>query len=194
MKLSKVYFRMKPAVLFLAVVILLTNCGGKAADTAHGKQYANHMISFTYPGNWEVSDEQILNYPYYVEVKTNINSFSVIYIVESMDDPGLQDFAGRYIDFYSTEMDKNRLWEAGKSAVGEITRTPDYESITERFILKKIQASSPRTRFYRRKAGTDFVCYVVSQAPDVELSLVAAGFDQIAKTLSILNKTTHGVE
>ena len=185
---------MAGAVICLAGTLTLAACAGEPADTVHGKQYRNDMLAFTYPGNWQIVDEQFLDYPYYTSIENKGNAVTIVFTVEAADDIGLRGFIARYIDFYRSEMDKKHAMEAGPATFGPVTTFKDAESVTERFTLKGTTATSPHTRYYRRKASADYVCYVVSQTPDAELHLVSAGFDQIVETLAVARKQAHGVD
>lgn len=182
------------AIVCLAAGLTVTGCGGETADTAHGKTFQNDVISFTYPGNWKITEDQKLEYPYYTTVENSGNAVTIVFTLEAGDDVGLQEFVGRYIDFFSAEMDKKYAWEAGESKVSAVASRADFQTVTERFVLKKLNAASPHTRYYRRKASPDYICYVVSQAPDAELSLADPGFDQIVETLAVARRRPHGVD
>ena len=166
----------------LALALSLTlSCGEPSAQVGKPKLYSKDGVTFSYPGNWKVTEDS--NQPdfRYIIVETPGDAIFGIHIFPEALAMGLKDYAQWYVDDMSKALPVGRITT---SAFAPTRMSGGFEMIKEEFSISLLGETIPHTRHFRRKQTGSEVCYLTSQAASGDYLKASPGFDQIVNSFT----------
>lgn len=165
-----------PIQYLMVSLLLLFGCGEKIADTDNPRNYDKAGITFKYPGNWAVTEDEQQEGFRYLFIETSGDAFIGINIYSVDDALEIKDFAQKLA--HSTQ-EEIQVGNIGESVLSSVEKSNGYEILTERYSITILGVSVPHTRIYRRKSDANKVYFIIAQVSDEDLQKVTKGFEQI---------------
>ncbi|MBN2352119.1 MAG: hypothetical protein JXD23_06065 [Spirochaetales bacterium] len=169
----------RPSALALVVCLwfLAAGCGERPPDISHHGGYSSELISFNYPGNWRIFDEQKSDFPVYAEIQSPWNATLSVLVFRSAGAPRLDEFIAEYRDFFRLKTEiGDEAYTGEPPRLSKATVMGGFETVTEKLKVASGRRDVPCTRTYRRKKEGGYVCFVIEQCSDANLATVAPGF------------------
>ncbi|RFA29286.1 hypothetical protein CAI21_09375 [Alkalilimnicola ehrlichii] len=173
---------MKTANLLLVLIVIagLAGCE-KAADVASPELYEKHGVSFSYPGNWKITEDAQQGSVRQIIVESPGDAIVIALIYPAADAVSLNEFAERFASHVQQEASIITMDKATFSSSPEANTR-----IRERFNVSLLGVKVPHVREYNRAEGGDTVAFLVSQAAEEDLAKVKPGFELIVDTFKLL--------
>ena len=171
-----------PAILSILVILsfafLVSSCE-KIAETGKPQQYKGDGFSFTYPGNWNISEDVDEEGMRYLIVESPGNAIFLAQVYDEETAPDLDTYAQWYSDQAKTQMPFGTA-EPGKRTKNERRIDGELRSgLYERFDVRLAGTRTPQILEYYRVDSGGKAYILVSFVPDTDLDQVSPGFDQI---------------
>ena len=105
--------KIKALIYFIAgsVVLVSASCS-PVADLSNPKFFENELITFSYPGNWEIDENVREDYGYRISISGPENSVVILLVISPGWEMNFEDYCKQY-----SEMLKDNI------SLGKITRT-----------------------------------------------------------------------
>lgn len=169
-------------VALIAIALLLAGCWESPADISKPQAYDKDGLTFTYPGNWTVTEDVAGDQLRYLFVETPGEALVVIQVDSSGQAENLKPFAESFSQRATTE---TPVGDIAQNEFGPIEKRAGYEAIQEKFSITLLSVEVPHTRIYLRKALEDVTLFIINQAANEDLASVEPGFDQISESLEL---------
>jgi hypothetical protein len=168
--------------LFLFSLIIIQYYRGNSerpADTTSPAIYENAHVRFSYPGNWNVTEDVGEGTIHYIMIDSPGYAFFIIQIYAQEDAIPLQQFAEQFSEVVKQE---------DASSTRSNSSFSDFEEgklygIQENFLSKALGSELPHIRRYYSVTGNNKTAYLISQVAREDLTKVDAGFSLILKSL-----------
>lgn len=170
-------------ILLLGIALMFTGCGEPAAGVATPKRYDKNGLTFQYPGNWKIEeDEELEGGVHHLILETDGDALVVMQLFPTELASSLAEYAREF----STE--SNAALPIGRMMDSKFTPLPEKAGFTrlqENFSIKLL---SERILHVRRYGSRDFAgkrCFLICQVAAEDLAKVEAGFDQIEASVNV---------
>jgi len=173
------------AVMISFVFLILLSACEKPADIKSPNQYAKHGISFNYPSNWDLMEEDL------IEDVTNVSvesPGSAIFMLQIFDEEHAISL-GEFAQWYSKEA--NELIPIGKVTsdplvtVSKKIHSVETSGKKELFTITLLGQKVPHQREFYILEQSGKVLYLISQMALEDQKVVDPGFDLIFKSFSV---------
>lgn len=171
-----------PTALTLCATLLLVACGERAANVAQPKHYDKDGLTFLYPGNWQIDEDDNTVSVRLVSLTTTGEGMAVVQIFPLEIAGSLEDYAQAFSDETAAAV------PMGKLTGSKFTPQPDadgYKCLKETCTMKLMGQSTPHVRYYRSRDFGNQRCYLFCQVADEDLKNFEEGFKQIASSLDL---------
>ena len=169
------------AAVWASLCIGLAACE-KAADISSPLVYDTDGVSFSYPGNWQVTEDTTEQGFRYVFVESPGDAIFIIQLYQNNFDLSLRQFAE---DFSSGARNELTIIGISDSTFESIEKAGFSAAIRERVSLNWAGESIPHIRdYYMREAGP-LIVYVIAQVATEDLAMVEPGFDLILASFRV---------
>lgn len=169
-------------VALISIALLLAGCWETPADISNPQTYDKDGLTFTFPGNWTVTEDVTADQLRYLFVETPGEALVVVQVDSSGHTENLKSFAESFSQRATTE---TPIGDMAQNEFGPIEKRLAYEVIQEKFSITLLSVEVPHTRIYFRKASGDKTIVIINQAADEDLASVNPGFDQISNSLEM---------
>ena len=156
----------------------LTGCGERKAQVNKPQAYDYQQLAFSYPGNWEVTEDETTEDLRYAFVETPGDAITILQIYEPDFSLSIQEYAE---NFSTSAREATPYGEVSEGIFTELTS----ESLKETFIITVLGVEVPHERRIVRKAFSGGICFMVFQVAEEDLKKVQPGFQLIERTLSL---------
>lgn len=184
----------KIVLFFIFAVCLVTvSCAGfgKIIDPVKKEQkevvtktYEKNGLSFLYPDNWQVSEDEILDGgARYVNVEDSDNSLFIITLFPPESSIDLEAFAENFVENISSNIPIGKVSDVKKSSVNRTIDNQSYKGIQYKYSAVLLGENIPHTSnlFSVEREKTNAI--VVIQAPDEDWKAADKEFQIIFDSL-----------
>ena len=177
---------MKASTFFIGLLLSLLVLGcERAADINAQKHYDNAGIHFSYPGNWQVSDDVQGEHHRYIIVESPGSAIFVAHIYPIDEAVSLDDFAHWFSKAASKEIPMIDFVESKFSSVGKPASNADLVGKKEDFVVTLLGEKIPHTREYYAREQNGKMVYLISQAANQDSDKVSPGFDLLLGSFTL---------
>ena len=170
--------RKTPWCFIAALLVLVSACERKPA-TSSPARYDKSGVSFQYPGNWSVDQDEGSSIARTIVVESSGSALLLIQLFDGTDIEDIRDYAEFFAKAGQEEVQVGKM---SRSTFSEIKSVDGYEVLTENFAIELLGQSVPHTRIYRRKDTGKGVYFLISQTASEDAAIVEPGFAQIVST------------
>lgn len=163
-----------------ATLILSFGCSEQPATVDEPKSYTQDGLSFDYPGNWRVTEDNQEKGVRDLSIETPGNALMIIQIYSEDCAVEILEFAKLFARATKKSAPIGNISDSEYDSVSEFS---GYEELTERLTVTMLGQQLPYTREYWMKSFSERVCYIIASVTDEEQSLVAEGFDLVVSSL-----------
>lgn len=170
-------------ILLLGVALIVTGCGEPTADVATPKHYDKNGLTFQYPGNWKIDeDEELEGGIHHLILETSGDALVVVQLFPlELADP-LEGYAREF------SIQSNAALPFGKMVDSKFTPMPEkagFARLQEDFSMKLLTETIPHLRRYGNRDFGGKRCFLICQVATEDLSKVQAGFEQIEASVDV---------
>ena len=170
---------MKNLFLFPFFLVLI-GCGEPTAQTEKPQLYTKNGVSFSYPGNWKITEERGTDVRM-ILLESRGDAIMSIHIYQEKQAPSLVDYAKWFEDTSATNVPFGRVT---KSTFGPTQKDGVFELITAEFSIVLLGETVPHTREFRRRRFSNSSCYFTCQVASEDHVKTSSGFDQVVNSFS----------
>ena len=176
------YFIVFCCILISLIIIQYSRLENEeTADITSPATYQKGTLSFSYPGNWKITEDIEEGFSHHVAIESPGNAIFIIQIFPALDAIPLQQFAEQFSELTQQKglpRISNRVFSEVKESINSIN---NY-SIQENFSLKVSGGQAPHIRRYYSVINDEKTAYLISQAATEDLPKVDEGFSLTLKT------------
>ena len=179
--------KMKTGLCMMALLLLIPDAQACEVDSATESActYTDRGIQFSYPDNWEISDEGSgwLIGPSYVFVEHEESGIVILMIYSNSQAEPLQKFAKGYSQEARSGLMIGAFEEGVFSAHERKTGSDTHQGLQEKFDMLFMEERLPHTREYYAISSADKTIYVIMQVADEDMQEGHRGLNQILGSL-----------
>ncbi|MEO1270058.1 MAG: hypothetical protein AAFX99_18375 [Myxococcota bacterium] len=178
--------RLGVLLAFILTGFMLSGCceqigAEPPADIQNPKTYRKGGLSFSYPGNWTITEDSEDGGIRSVFIETPGDALMTIQVYPEASAQELKDYAKAF----SEKSDENMpVIDMGSSDVTPLSDEGGYTRLEETFVVSLLGVDIPHTRMYRKRACGDRVVFVMTQVADEDRDKTEAGFAQVATSFN----------
>jgi hypothetical protein len=179
--------RMKSLTLILGIctLCLLSACTEPKAKTSNPKHYSNDGLSFNYPENWQVTEDEKTSNLRYLFVETPGDAIVLFQFYGMENDMPLLEYCQTFSEGAKEE-----------TPVGSVS-SPIFKEFSENKIEEKVSITVlneviPHRREYLKYTYDDEVCFLIFQVAEEDLNNTKNGFDLIVDSLEYKGSNKSG--
>ena len=167
-------------VFSAAITTLLASCGEPPADLSKKETYSSNGLTFQYPGNWEVTeDETVLEFRYiFVETPGD-----ALVILQSYPKDLSEDLEAFAKDFSATAAEETPMADVITRSMEAKPEADGFQWMMEKVDITLLGETIPHVRYYATKPIGDRQIYLIQQVSTEDLNKVKQGFELVQKTL-----------
>jgi hypothetical protein len=157
----------------------------RAADISSPASYAKQDIRFSYPRNWEVTEDVQREGYRYLFVESPGAAMFIAQIYSKQDAVPLSKFAERFSAQARQDIPVANIGRSSFSAIEKATVSGRKKGIREGLSLTLLGMQVPHTREYYLIDANDKIAYLISQTATEDLSKVQPGFNLIFRSFVV---------
>ena len=162
--------------------MLLIGCGEPIAQTKKPQLYNKNGVSFSYPGNWKITEDISLGADARVIlIESPGDAIMCIQIYPEKQALSLVDYAKWFESNSATNVP---FLKVTKSTFGTTQKHGVFERITADFSVVLLGENVPHTREFRRRQFASSFCYFTCQVASKDHDKTTSGFDQVLNSFS----------
>ncbi len=158
------------------LAISVVGCWERQADVSSPQSYSKQGLSFQYPGNWKVTDDENFDFFRYLFIESPGDAIVIIQIFGREDALGLKEFSADFADGAKED------YTLGSISESSFQMADDY--LEEQFSITILNETVPHLRRYMRLEFGQKLCFVIFQVADEDLEKAAPGFQLIVSSLN----------
>jgi len=171
----------KAITLFLVSCTLIA-CGEPAADISKPSNYNKNGIDFSYPSNWEVTEDSQVEDVRYLFIETPGDAIVIMQLYTQENASDLQEYAEWFSSVSKEETPLAERITKNFSTVVLKTNNGSIKGVRENFSIKLVGINIPHRIDYYRINGKQYAAYIICQSATEDLKKVAPGFALITKS------------
>lgn len=164
---------------------MLSSCNEPKADITSPKTHQTGDITFSYPGNWKITEDWDMTELQSFIIETPGDAI-VIYQAFPIDEA---DKLEAYVENFSNLSEEEIA--IGSVSKPTFTRLPDTAGFTwikEEFEIRLLGESLPHSRLYGTKTIADRQAFIIFQVAEENYKQVLPGFQLIRDSIKIANR------
>jgi len=170
--------------LTFVCLLLFTGCE-QTADIQSPLHFANDVVSFDYPGNWDITDEETTEWGGYIIIESPGDAIFIIQNYQKDDALELSDFVTWFAEVTQQEMPVGDVQSGSRIPIEQEISGVATQGVREQFIIELLGVEVPHRRTYFTVEGTNDVGFLIAQTAEEDIHLVQAGFELIWNSVSI---------
>ena len=172
------------ALIALVLALVLTGCGERKAEVSKPTKFVHGRVSFDYPGNWEVTTDEVVDDFHVFMLETPGEAFVYLTAFEVEEgEASLRDEAKEF----SKELELDvALVKSGESTMADEEARNGFERIRERMTFSVLGEKIVQERLHAGKTIAGLRVYLVVHAVGEDFAKVEPGFDLILDTFEVL--------
>ena len=175
---------MRIKTLFILILIFTLSACDRKANISSPLKYDKQNISFSYPSNWEVSDENNTNVRLLI-ISTSSNAVLMIHIFKGSEAPTLKSFSQYLSKSISKEMPFGDMKTESFNSIKKQVASDQWTGIIEKVSVKLLAINVPHEREYYTLNKNNKQAFFTTQIMTDEKPLSQDGFDLILKTFNL---------
>ncbi|MCO6511370.1 MAG: hypothetical protein J5I65_11325 [Aridibacter famidurans] len=176
--------RILPILPILLFAVSLVACE-KPAEIAVPQQYNKDGISFTYPGNWSVTEDVEQDGYRYVIVETPGDALFMVQVYDEDEAFDLDLFVESYSEQMKAEIPFGTAEKGSRSSIERLIDGELRTGVYERFPVSLVGMKVPQVIEYYRVDSGGNAYFLITFVSDEDLEMVSPGFDQIFGSFAI---------
>ena len=165
-------------------LLLLIGCEQKA-DIQSPFHFANDLFSFDYPANWDITEEETMEWGGYIFIESPGDAIFIIEKYPKEDALALNDFVTGFVESFQEELPVGDFQSVSRIPIEQEISGVALQGVRERFLLRLLGEEVPHRRTYFSLEGRHDVVYLTAQTAEEDIPLVQAGFELIWNTFKI---------
>jgi len=165
-------------------LILLTACE-KAADITSPNLYNKQGISFSYPGNWDLTEEDLAENVTFVSVESSGSAIFMLQVYKEEGASTLEEFATWYSTETKVDVPIGKITSEPLINIKKNIKSLETKGIQESFAITLLGLKVPHKREYYLIKHSGRVVYLISQLAVEDQKKNDPGFDLIYHSFSI---------
>lgn len=171
---------MKAAISAVSLLVALALAGcEQAADISSPTVYEKNHVGFSFPANWDVSEDATQDGVRHIFVESPGDAIFIALLYPRTDAVSLREFA----EWFSAQAgEETPVANVGESAFSDLEKASGQlsgEAIGEDFSLSLLGMEIPHRRGYYTTESGDRTAFLVTQVANDDLGKVQPGFDLI---------------
>lgn len=172
-------------MLSIALVAVLAGCSEPKADLSAPKTHQSGGITFDYPKNWTVTEDEPMPEFHYLFVETPGDALVIYQSYPQEDAIDLLE----YVEAFSSETSSAiPIGEMTQGAPKTLPPSNGFDWVQEDFSINLLGEKTPHQRIYGSKVLGDRTLFLVLQVATEDAANVMPGFDLIRSTLRTSNQ------
>lgn len=168
------------ALVCFTAALLLTGCGERKANVSSPLSYEKAGLTFQYPGNWRIEDDEDIDGIHYLSVETNGDALVIVQMFPMAVAEPLEDYAKMFSKKSAAAMP---MGEMTSSKFTALPAANGFTRLQENCGMRVMNQDVPHVRYYLSRDFEGQRCFLLCQVADEDLKKVEAGFEQIAASL-----------
>ena len=171
----------------LVLMFFISSCSEKEADVEHLLEYEKDGLSFSYPANWEVTEDTESDYFRFVFVESPGNAIVKIEVYPVEDSFDLREFVDLDIEALINEI-PSMIAVDGSNKVEEINTVINgagFNGYRFDFNISIVNIDVPHVSEFYAFPSLKKVAYVTNQVAIEDLDKVEGGFKQVLATFKL---------
>ena len=155
-----------------------TSCE-RVADVSSPLSYAKEGISFLYPGNWKIEDDENLEGTTFLSVESPGDA---LFLVVKSPDEGtetLQDFVKSFSESFGGEIPIGTVEKPTSSDIQRKGKTGQLRGIRQRIEISLLGESTSFVQEFFAVKSSGKIAFLVCQSPEEDFDKTELAFDQI---------------
>ena len=176
-------------VVGISLVILLLAFAGceRSADVVNVQEYSHKGVSFSLPGNWQVSEDVTAGTFRYIIVETPGDALFMLNQYSNRDSMSLGEIVEAFPDSIGSEMPFGQLSSLDRYAVDEVIGGKLRKGIKNKINIAVLGQTVPHEQTYFKLPQQRSDIFLITQVADEDKSLVDHGFELILDTFRYTN-------
>lgn len=167
--------------IFLLLLFILPGCEEKP-DIENPIRYEKDGISFSYPGNWKVTEDEA-NYDIrYLFVESTGNALLTLQIIPTDMDFSLSEHAVNFSQSAADNIQTERIDEGQFTEIQSTENHSSWDGIKEEFSIYLPGQKVPHIRKYYHQVLDKSHVVMIYQASEEDFQTVEPGFDFILQS------------
>lgn len=177
---------MKYSMLIIILIIALSLAGcNKAADISSPNHYNKHNIQLSYPGNWEITEEESDDNFTYLALEGGDAMF-IIQVYAKEETVPLEEFVSIFSETTKEALPFGDIVDISFSKTEKKIMSGKRIGTKELFSVKLLGQKVPHIREYYAVDSGEKTLFIISHIPTENLPQAAPGFKLIQDTLKVL--------
>jgi hypothetical protein len=176
--------RLRTLTLLTITIVTLAGCE-RAADISSPEIYERQQIRFSYPGNWDVTEDATEDIVRYLFVETPGDAIFIAQIYKKEDAVTLNEYAKWFSEQSKQETPFGDIGGNSFSQTNKKMLSGTHAGIKETFAIKLFGETVPHVREYYSVETDTKVAFLISQTATEDLAKVEPGFDLIYSTFDM---------
>lgn len=148
------------------------------------KVYEKDGLSFSYPDNWRVTEDTILEgATRYLTLEDADNSVFIITLPEAGYTMDLDEYSGNFIDVLKKEVPFGEVVGEGSVEINRIIQGESLKGVRKNFSIKLLGEKVPHTTDFFSVTQGDRQALIAVQSPDEDLKAADPEFEVIFNSL-----------
>ena len=174
-----------PALALLPILFLFLSGCEKAADISSPLKYSQDKLSFSHPGNWKMTQDEMQNNFRFIFVESPGDAIMTILVFPEKGDESLQDFASRFSASAREATPVGTLSEGVFTEKERIFKNKKLKGLHEKFSITLLGTDVPHIREFYSIESKNAVAYLIPQTASEDAQKTEPGFELILSTFSI---------
>ncbi len=175
---------------FLVALLPFFSACEKMANIDSPQSYSKDGLSFSYPGNWKITEEEVFEeITRFINIESPGNANVMICFYDFEDDETLMEFATEFSRDMASEIeDTIPLSKVGKIEFSKVTRegvSGPIEGLSNKIPLVFLGQKVPQVLEYFTLKKQSKTVFIVCQSSEEDLEKTEPAFKQIVETLEL---------
>ena len=169
-----------PTALLFCAALLLAGCGERKADVALPKHYEKDGLTFLYPGNWTIDEDEDLSGIHHISIETRGDALVIVQLFPMGAANSLEEYAAV---FSKRAAEALPLGKMTSSKFITLEAAHGCSRLQENCNMRLLNEDTPHVRYYLSRDFDGQRCFLICQVAEEDLAMVEEGFKQVGESL-----------